>query len=81
MKFILLILFLSSCSSISYSDKHGQWSRYAFGTNVQLQRVIVTVGPDGSRSIRADGVSSDQTEAIKAAVEGAVEGMAKGIKP
>ena len=81
MKYLLLIIFLTSCSSIKYNDKHGQWSRFALGTNVQLQRVVVTVGPDGSRTIRADGVSSDQTEAIKAAVEGAVEGMARGIKP
>lgn len=75
-----LTVSLIGCTHISYKDKHGEYERTSFGTNVKLQPLTIKVTKDGNRYIYLEGVDSDQTKAIEAGIKGAVEGAIRGMK-
>ena len=76
----IFILLLQGCSVITYEHRFadGQYYKvngYAFGTTKSIEDFKLTSTPD-SKSVAIGKYGEDQTQAIKAAVEGAIQGMA-----
>lgn len=68
---------ISGCAITEFRDSQTgvEVARYSLGANLGVMNVSARVTPDGEREIAIQGVRSEQTEAIRAAVEGAVRGL------
>lgn len=79
--FILLSVLLCGCTEIVYEDGPVHFSRWSFGTNLQMSELSAGIDKNGKRTIRLRGYVSDQVEAMEKIAEGAARGAASGIKP
>lgn len=76
-----IVALLGACSHSYYRDGQIEVSRWALGTDLDVQEAAWGRKADGSMQFRLEGVSSEQSKAIEAAARGAAEGAAKAISP
>lgn len=73
------VLVLPGCSTTQFRDEQTglSASRTEFGTNIHTMDATVSVMPNGVRTFTIHGAATNQTDAVKAAVEGAVSAAVK----
>ncbi len=71
-------LLLSGCSYTTYQNGPVKVFRVAIGNDLALSKVTDTV-KDGGHSVKIGGYDSNQSEAIKRAVEVAIDTAMKGL--
>lgn len=69
------------CTTITASKGDMSISRTAFGVNLGVPTFIVREAADGTFSLTMRGATSDSTQAIEVAIEGALKGAAMAVKP
>lgn len=74
---LLIAVLLSGCQRLEYKEFRSSSVLRDLG----IGSLDVEIRPDGTHIIKARDVDSMQTEGLKAAVEGAVTGAAKALKP
>ncbi len=82
----MLILILQGCSIVSYKHVYPNGHAYeiwacALGTTKSLEDFKLKASPEGEKILEIGKYDSDQTEAIKKAVEGAVAAAIAAGKP
>lgn len=78
---LLTITACSGCTTITANKGDMSLSRTAFGVNLAVPSFSVRESADGSFTLTMRGATSDSTDAIQAAVEGALKGAALAVKP
>ena len=78
--YLLLSLYLPGCSIITYEHKLADGQTYkiygaALGTTRSIEDFKLTAGSDNAKSVSIGKYGEDQTQAIAAAVEGAIKGV------
>ena len=79
--FLICLVLLSACTTITYQDGGSKFTRTSFGTQLQITELKATISPKGERTIRLKGYNSDQAEALGAVAEGITKGLAQGATP
>ena len=72
---------MTGCTTITATRGDFTITRTAFGVNLAVPVITIKGAPDGTFSMSVRGVASDSTDAIQAAVQGAIQGMAATAKP
>ena len=67
---------LAGCATRSFEDGPIKWSETTFGFDASAQLLKVKYDKD-TRELIVEGAETTQTQAIRAAVEGAVRGASK----
>jgi hypothetical protein len=75
--FLALPLCLLACTTITYKDGSAVFTRTSFGTQLQIMELAASTDEHGRRTVRLEGYTSDQVQALKAVAEG----VAKGLSP
>ena len=74
----LLVISLCGCSYTTYENGPVKVFRVAIGNDLVLNKVTDTV-KDGGHSVKIGGYDSNQSEAVKKAVEIAIDSAMKGL--
>lgn len=69
------IIALQACTVLTYRDGTSEFTRFSFGTNLQITDLSATTAPNGDRTITLQGYTSDQVESLKAVAEGVAKGL------
>jgi hypothetical protein len=80
MKVFLLLIGLTGCTYSHYSDGKITAYGWSFGSNNALEGMQYGQNKEGTQ-FQIKGLEQNQTDGLKAIVEGAVAGTVKGIKP
>lgn len=75
MKRLLPLLLLPACTTMHYQDGQTEFTRTAFGTQLQVQAIEVVETATGKRIIMR-GLESEQAATARAIAEGVAKGMA-----
>ena len=78
---VVLTMLLTGCSSLNYDDGQTKFSRSSFGNKTSIGKIEVALGSNGVKTVRMEGYSNDQIEAIKIAVEAAIAAAVKSAVP
>lgn len=70
---------MSSCATDTFTHGPDTIKRTAIGVNLNVGVLDVTWS-DGAK-LRVEQLKSDQTQAIEAAIQGALKGAAMAVKP
>lgn len=78
---LALLLLLAGCWTVSVKTPCGEISRSGMASDLAAAEFELRVTADCAHVLRIRNASDAQTEAVRAIVEGAVQGAAKGLKP
>jgi hypothetical protein len=81
MRWLIVALALTGCTTITATRGDFTITRTAFGVNLVVPQITIKGLPDGTFSMTVRGIASESTDAIAAAVQGTVQGMAAAAKP
>ena len=83
MRILLLFMvgILAGCSHVIYRNGPVTVERWSLGTDLELKPISDSANTRGDHTVKIGGLDSNQSQAIGAAVEGAVSAIMKGAKP